>query len=254
MNKVIKAIFFDIDGTLIPYGQMTIPQNTIEVLNKLRQKGIKLFVATGRPPDSIDHVRKLFDFDGYLTANGQCCFSNDRMIFKRFIPSDSVHNLIPYVEEKHISVLFATMDQSYRNEYNTSEYDKDWPIVDLNTIKDKNFIQIMTHISPDEDAEFLAHLPYCKAMRWTDDFADIVPEDGGKEKGIDKIIEYYGISLDEVMAFGDGGNDITMLKHVAYGIAMGNSEQKVKDNADYVTSDADKNGIYEACRHFKIID
>ena len=55
------------------------------------------------------------------------------------------------------------------------------------------------------------------------------------------------------MAFGDGGNDIEMLRHVAIGIAMGNAGDDVKAAADYVTDDIDDNGVANALRHFGVI-
>ena len=62
-----------------------------------------------------------------------------------------------------------------------------------------------------------------------------------------------GFSIDECMAFGDGGNDIAMLKAVGTGIAMGNSSDEVKAAADYVTTSVDEDGIYNGLRHFGII-
>ena len=70
---------------------------------------------------------------------------------------------------------------------------------------------------------------------------------------MDKIIEYYGINISETMAFGDGGNDITMIEHAAIGVAMGNANEGVKEVADYITDDVDNNGIYNALKHFSII-
>ena len=67
------------------------------------------------------------------------------------------------------------------------------------------------------------------------------------------MLDYFGISLEESMAFGDGGNDIPMLKHVGIGVAMGNAEDEVKQAADYVTDSVDENGIEKALWHFGVI-
>lgn len=251
---MIQAVFFDIDGTLIPLGKDTMPNSTLKALYAMKKKGIKLFVATGRPPNSIQHVQKIFDFDGYLTANGQYCFHDQTIIHEKYIPKSSIKTIIPYIEENHIPVLFALLNRSYRNIYNNDSYDSQWPVIDLNKLVDENIIQIMAQISPQEDKDFLNHLPYCKSARWTDRFADIILEKGGKDYGIDKIIQYYDIPLNNVMAFGDGGNDITMLEHVPYGIAMGNASEEVKKSATYVTTDANDDGIAHALIHFGVLN
>lgn len=251
---MIQAVFFDIDGTLIPMGKDQMPPRTLKALYAMREKGIKLFIATGRPPNSIQHVQKMFSFDGYLTANGQYCFNNETLIYEKYIPNSSIQMLVPYIEANHIPVLFAMLDHSYRNIYNQDSYDSFWPVTDLNTLVHDNIIQIMAHITPQEDEAFLNHLPHCKAARWTDRFADIIPEDGGKERGIDRIIDYYHIPLENFMAFGDGGNDITMLKHVPYGVAMGNANDDVKQCATYITTDVKNDGIAHALIHFGVIE
>ena len=112
----------------------------------------------------------------------------------------------------------------------------------------------MAYIPEQQDDDFLAHLPGCKTARWTPAFADIIPSDGGKEAGIDHVLAYYGISLDDAMCFGDGGNDITMLRHVPKSVAMGNANDKVKASASYVTSDVREDGIYNALKHFGVLD
>ena len=251
---MIKAIFFDIDGTLIPHGEKQMPSSTIDALNQLREKGIKLFIATGRPPNSISHIYDMFDFDGFLTANGQYCFTQDHVIFEKYIPKESIYAIIPYIEEKKLPVLFATLNKNYRNQYNVGDFDSIWPIVDLNTVKDEKMVQIMAYIDPKEDDAFIEHLPLCQSARWTDVFADIIPIDGGKDKGIDHILDDFGISLSQTMAFGDGANDITMLQHVPYGISMGNASQEVKDHAYYVTTDICDDGIYHALIHFGVLE
>lgn len=251
---MIQAIFFDIDGTLIPHGQTSMPRSTIKALWALRNKGIKLFVATGRPPNHIQHIKDMFPFDGYLTANGQYCFTHEQIIYENSIPTSSIEKVIPYCEENHIPILFAMLDKCYRNIYNDSDFDSKWPCIDLNTVKDQKIIQVMARIHPSQDEEFLKHIPGCQSARWTDAFADIIPIEGGKDYGIDRMIEYFHISLENTMAFGDGGNDIAMLKHVPYGIAMGNAYDFVKEHAFYVTTDIEDDGIYNALIHFQVLD
>ena len=74
-----------------------------------------------------------------------------------------------------------------------------------------------------------------------------------KQKGIDEIIRYFDIKLEDTMAFGDGGNDISMLRHAAIGVAMGNANDDVKETADYITTSVDEDGIQKALKHFGII-
>ena len=72
---MIKAIFFDIDGTLLDHDTHLMPSSTFEALKKLRKNGIRLFVATGRPPNNLKVIQDCFEFDGFLTSNGQYCFN-----------------------------------------------------------------------------------------------------------------------------------------------------------------------------------
>ena len=93
----------------------------------------------------------------------------------------------------------------------------------------------------------------CIRDSWYPLFADIIARGNSKSTGIDKVLAYFDIDLKDTMAFGDGGNDIPMLKHVATGIAMGNAEPHVKAVADYVTTSVDEDGIANALKHFGLI-
>jgi hypothetical protein len=93
-----------------------------------------------------------------------------------------------------------------------------------------------------------------KSVRWNPDFTDLIPADGGKSVGIQQLLEHFGLSQEETMAFGDGGNDIEMLQYVHLGVAMGNGTQNVKAAADYVTDSVDEDGIWNALVHFGLIE
>ena len=96
-------------------------------------------------------------------------------------------------------------------------------------------------------------LDFCDITSWHETGIDIVAKGSGKDVGIMHYIEKYGIKREETMAFGDGENDIRMLKYVGTGVAMGNAKEAVKQIADYVTADIDDDGIEKALRHFGLI-
>lgn len=96
-------------------------------------------------------------------------------------------------------------------------------------------------------------MPNSLASRWTPLFADVNPQGQSKQVGIDIFCKHFNIDIAETMAFGDGGNDISMLKHVGIGVAMGNANPEVKEIADYITDDIDSNGIANALKHFGIV-
>ncbi|MDL2254794.1 HAD hydrolase family protein, partial [Bacteroidales bacterium OttesenSCG-928-J16] len=96
-------------------------------------------------------------------------------------------------------------------------------------------------------------LPGCSTTRWSPLFTDIIPKGGSKWIGIEKVLEHFGIAPDETMAFGDGGNDVEMLRNAGIGVAMQNAEMGVQQAADYVTTSVDDDGIANALRHFRLI-
>ena len=73
----IKAIFFDIDGTLVPFGDRGIPAEVREAIRQVRADGVKVFIATGRHPEWIDNLGDT-EFDGYVTTNGALVLLADK--------------------------------------------------------------------------------------------------------------------------------------------------------------------------------
>ncbi|MBS6547259.1 MAG: Cof-type HAD-IIB family hydrolase [Butyricicoccus pullicaecorum] len=262
---MIRAIFFDIDGTLLSFQTHQVPESTQRALWLLREQGVKLFVATGRPPKTAGYLREVFDFDfdGYVTMNGQYCLVGDQVIHEQYIPSESIASLLPYLEKKQIACDFIELDRLYINLHNEftdqfaaligSNVDVIGPVVDVRCALKNKVYQLSPFISEAEEPEFFRHLPGCKAARWTPLFTDVIPEDGGKPVGMDHMIRHFGIAPEEVMAFGDGGNDLDMLVHAKIGVAMGNAVDAVKAAADYVTTDVDHDGIWNALVHFGLV-
>lgn len=251
---MIRAAFFDIDGTLLSFNTHKVPDSTQKAIYALREMGIKLFVATGRAPQTATYLREVFDFefDGYITLNGQLCLAGDKVIHSHSIPRESIKTLLPYITEKKIACDFIEREHIYlniENEY-TDHFNKMLGgesilghAQDPSRALNNDIFQLGAFISPEQESEFLAHLPHCKCTRWHPMFADVIPCDGGKHVGMDKILEYFNIPLEQTIAFGDGGNDIEMIEHAHIGVAMDNAMEHVKDSADFVTKHVDDNGI-----------
>ena len=261
---MIKAIFFDIDGTLISFDTHKVPDSTKESLNRLREKGIKLFLATGRSPMWLDMIKEMveFEFDGYVMINGQYCIVDDEVVHTATIPLESMEKMIPYIEKKDIACEFVELDYMYINHVNRRveelrEYLGDTapasPVDSFKRIYDYPVYQLCAYVREHEEDDFLDHLPGCSAVRWNPLFADIIPSNGGKDIGIGQILKKLGIKREECMAFGDGGNDISMLKYVGTGVAMGNAGDDVKEAADFVTESVDNDGIKVALEKFNVL-
>lgn len=257
---MIKALFFDIDGTLVSFNTHKIPASTIEAINLAKEKGIKVFIATGRPMVVINNLGSL-EFDGYITMNGAYCLAGkSEIIFKNSIPAEDVQTLVNNIKKKTLTSTFVTEKKMYivnpnwmSEEFSTLLNVHSLPQIDLEDIPGKEIFQVSPFITPAQENRMMPYLPGCQSGRWHPSFTDIVAKGGGKDHGIDAIINHFGISLEETMAFGDGGNDISMLKHAAIGVAMGNSTENVKQAADYITESVDKDGIIKALQHFEII-
>lgn len=256
---MIKAIFFDIDGTLVSFKTHQIPKSTIKALKQLKQNGIKIFVATGRDKDGLDIINSI-DFDGYITLNGQYCFIGNNVIYENFISQKDLKSLMAYLQKKPFPCGFTEEHDKYYNyrDYRVDEiheitHNDDQPVKDCSDVDNKQIYQCQCFISLQEEKELLKLMPDCISARWHPLFCDISPKGGTKQNGIDQFLKYYQINLEDTMAFGDGGNDIEMLKHVNLAIAMKNGNDEVKKIADYITDDVDNDGIFKALSHFKLI-
>ncbi len=260
---MIKAIFFDIDGTLVSFRTHAVPQSTLDALKLLREKGIKIFIATGRPELLMKHAVGHLDFDGYITLNGAYCFTADHKdIYKGTIPHDDIERLITYQgDHPDTPFVFVHDDRWFITGINDAVREVARlieisipPVKPVEEARGKEILQIMGYFKQDEDLEvFRKTLTHCEPMRWHPSFTDIIARGNSKSHGIDEVIRYYGIDLNETMAFGDGGNDIPMLQHVGLGVAMGNASPEIQASAKYVTTSVDEDGIWNALKHFGII-
>ena len=261
---MIKAAFFDIDGTLVSFNTHKVSDSSKEAIRLLKEKGIKVFIATGRIKKHINNIDDLV-FDGYITANGFDCYIGDKSIYRHSIAKEEIYSLIDYLKNKELFPCSIMMNSGIFINYVTKEVEEvsksiNLPIPAVDNyyeFLEKNIndiLQINLFVDENKEKQLMSKIfKNCESSRWHPAFTDVNTKGGGKHIGIDKIIEYYGIKLEDTIAFGDGGNDITMIEHAAIGVAMGNANEGVKKIADYITDDVDNDGIFNALKHFNII-
>ena len=257
---MIKAVFFDIDGTLVSFQTHEISPGVRAALLKIRENGIRIFIATGRGKEDL-YVLDGIPFDGYITLNGQYCYTTDgQVIFENTICREDLAILMEELARRPFPCGFTTPEgkrYNYRDErvdeINAMTHSEGYPPGDLSTILDEKVYQCIAFVNQEEEKELLEKMPHCTSARWYPTFCDISPEGGSKSRGIDCFLAHYGISPEETMGFGDGGNDLPLIRRSAIGVAMGNAEPGLKECADYITDDVDHDGIVSALVHFGLL-
>ncbi|MCM1297166.1 MAG: Cof-type HAD-IIB family hydrolase [Muribaculaceae bacterium] len=261
---MIKAIFFDVDGTLVSFRQKFLSDQLVKDLPALQDKGIKLFLSTGRAMQDLESTGMLrgVKMDGYVTLNGQYCCDRDGTVY-RDVPIDLADLQGAYrvlMENPQLPALLEGNGESYLSQINDRVLEvfeflhtELYPVIDPKWLLEGKVYQFVPLVKPEEEDVFLAAMPGCKHTRWHSEGVDIIPRGGGKAVGVQATMERYGWTAGEVMAFGDGENDGAMLELVGVGVAMGNASDEVKTLADYITADVDEDGVSQALRHFGLL-
>ncbi|MFI3256136.1 MAG: Cof-type HAD-IIB family hydrolase [Psittacicella sp.] len=266
----IKIIFFDIDQTLMltkrtPFGKtQSIPFGVPEALIKLKQKGIKIAIATGKAyinflPCVMDLIEKV-GIDIFVTINGSYVLFKDQVIYSNPIEVQDIKCISEFFVKNKMNYAYVSDNFSYKfvpNKFKTLVR-----IITGKYIKDSNvynkipIYQIRASYTQDKDSFIQLNVlsSNLQAIRWADTGIDIVKKDTSKVFGVKKTLEFFKINSKDAMSFGDGLNDIEMLKEVGLSVCMGNGYDELKEVADYVTSDIEDNGIINALKHFNILN
>ena len=255
---MIKAVFFDVDGTLLSHESRSVPESARIALNRLAEKGIRRIVATGRSMMELEMLPvKDIVFDGYILLNGQLCLDcRKKAIAENPITGTAKEHLLRLFNEKRIPIVLVEKDRMYLNFSNRyvelAQQAVSTPVPETGSYTGNEIYLAVAYLEQKDDA-LLQQLTGCKATRWNEYGVDIVSASGGKTAGIKEYLRLNQILQEETMAFGDGENDIEMLRYAQIGVAMGNADSIVKENADYVTDWVDADGILNALTSLHIL-
>ncbi|WP_207695696.1 hypothetical protein DOK67_0001607 [Enterococcus sp. DIV0212c] len=278
---MIKAIFFDIDGTLVNKNAKAL-ESTKRGIALAQTQGIICGVATGRGPVHLNQQIDELNFDVFVTYNGQLVYTNETTIHAEHFSEDALNQIVLFSDQFHRQIMFgsrqsmegsslmrfgqkkwakklvrflpkhfpATLVKNMISRFSIHRKDQRYHKLDI--LKEPIYQCLL--LSPkSEELALKKQLPDCRITRSNPYTVDIIPVGGSKLVGIQKCVEYFDISLDEVMTFGDSWNDLEMLSGVGFGVAMGNAEEEVKKVAKYVTKTNEEAGIYQALLHYGVI-
>ena len=229
MDKKIKALFFDIDGTL-------------QIINNLGQ---------------IEHL-----IDGYITANGARCFVEDTLVSQHAILPSDVKKIIEAADRDNYPAIVVSESRFAIHHYTDEVYeifckglgvDSSIFITDVDALGDEAILQVTPFCTVEQEALLMPTLANCTSGRWHPAFTDITARGADKGKGLHAMADYLGLNIEETMAFGDGGNDISIIKEAGVGVAMGNAGEELKLVADYITTHVDEDGVKNALIKYGVI-
>lgn len=260
MNTKIKALFFDIDGTLVSFATHSIPDSARRAIEQVRARGVKVFISTGR---LLRHAKAAADIevDGYITVNGgHCITAEGEEIYVRSFPRQTVARIFALGEQYGFHSALLTEQDIYvsriddRVQYIADMINIPPVVADLDKIADEQPVfQVCPYIEEDMERVITPLLPECQPSRWMPLFMDFNLKGTDKADGARRVAEYYGLRMDEVMAFGDGGNDVSIVRDAGVGVAMGNACEELKAVADHITTSVDEDGVYNAMKYYELI-
>lgn len=261
--KEIKAIFFDFDWTLFDHKTKSFNLKSIKALKKLHKKGIKLIINSARTYYSLKnlHTFDVYPFDGFVVSNGGAAIFENKILYFDGFKKEIVSKLLDFLDRKNLSYNLVTLYNTYNKNKDIDMMNNFYKIfyepfpIDIASYNNEDVLAIQVFSLERDDKELinLCEELNLKYNRFSEYCIEITPIEFEKSKGIKEIIKYLNITKDEIMAFGDDLNDISMFKEAKYSICLGNGKQELKDISYYVTDNIEKDGIYKALKFFKLI-
>ncbi len=254
----MHIVFFDIDGTLA-HG-LNVPQSAQKAVSQLRAKNDLVFICTGRP---LTYVKEHFSqyADGFICHNGRLAVMNDEVIYDHPLSVEIIQTAVQRLDGIGAGYVFFSRDCGYYGGKG-SGYET------MSRLWKPGFLK--NGFDPEHITAYNFDVFFSDTAmrdRIADEFQDICilnphgphPSADMTVKGIDKgtalkaVGEYMKVKPEDLYAFGDGMNDICMLDAAGHGIAMGNCMEGVREHAEYVTADIDRDGVYLGLKHYGLI-
>lgn len=269
---MIKIIAIDLDNTLLNKEKKITPY-TKDIIKKARDKGVHVVLASGRPINGIkvviDELSLNTKADYVFSFNGGKIYNLglNKCIKESFIKGSDIK--LVYKLSKEFGFFFhafksdGTLICPKYNHYTDIEATinkLDCKIQDINEIDDNDlFIKAMIVDSKENIDYAFKNVPESfkksyNVVRSSDIFLEFLNKDNDKGSALKFLADYLGVDIKDTMAIGDASNDLGMIKVAGVGVAMENAFKEIKDEANYITSSCECDGVGKAINHFLNLD
>ena len=275
-----KILLVDIDGTLVDY-ENRLPASAVEAVRRARAKGHRVYLCSGR--SKAENKQEIWDMgiDGYIGGNGSYVESDGTVVMHQLITADQCRRIVDWLNARGLEFylesnngLFASptfkdvavqvMAEYSRRKGREMSGDLDYRQAFPGMIwegklyrSDLNKISYVLH-SYQDHLDARAAFPEMQHGTWGGAgeaalFGDMGVKDITKAHAVETLLAHLGAEKADTIAFGDAKVDIPMFEACALGVAMGSGGEEIKTAADYVTTDVDKDGLYNAFVHLGLI-
>ncbi len=256
-----KLIALDLDGTLKNSNNQITPE-TRETLIKAQQLGMKVVLASGRPTPGLRHEAKELQLDVYegylLSFNGACIMDakTKSPIFEQTLTIDEAKKIYDQAKTFGLAVMTYKNDQVLTEDDQDKYVQVESHINDIPIDKVEHFKESLSNpihkLLMTGEPEYVGSIeeefkkPFGDSLsiyRSAPYFIEVMAQNIDKAASIDRLAKHLGIKQEEVIAFGDGYNDLSMIEYAGCGVAMANAVDGVKERADEITLSHDHDGI-----------
>jgi Cof subfamily protein (haloacid dehalogenase superfamily) len=256
-----KVVILDIDGTILPHGK-TVSHATKHAIQQLRDKDIKVVIATGRAPYFSTSIIQEIGVDSMVFFNGASVYHEGKEIYQNAIEKNVLKTLhgLSHDSKHPLTFLgrtsFKVTDLSHPFVVEAFHHDLWRPeLAPPQFWLDQDIYQLFLHCDVEEELNYQTQIPELDFRRWSSGArtCDVNLSNSHKAVGLTKLLEKLGIAPDEAVAFGDGLNDIEMLSMVGMGVAMGSARSVVKQAANMVTLSVEEDGVRHGLERLGLI-
>ncbi|WP_138417470.1 HAD family hydrolase [Aquibacillus sediminis] len=259
-----NILFLDIDGTILK-SDHTIDPSTKDAIQQVKEKGIEVFLATGRPLHELANISKELDVHSFIGYNGAYAVYKDEEIINEPMNPDTVDFYLDVAKKhNHDMVLYTSNANTFTSLENKSvKVFSDIFNLQKNTLFNSDVradILGITLINIGEGAYKLYHKPeediYFSQVNVPNlkDSYDVIRENVNKGRAIKHILDMLQLSPDRAIAFGDGMNDKQMLQYVGESFAMGNANPELFSYAKRTTTSVDDDGIFNGLKTLGLVE